>query len=177
MWVRTHLSTERYYLNLQNVLLIKRLNSSLAITKKRFVSFLPATIFQIWRIYLLSRKLLDTVYFQQVLSCLFCALVSHCRRNESLLCSDPQCCNYVKLSQEWDRCFLDSDNPGVYGQRRRWMECRKGKWGKGANSGLKSCRCMQCSLLDVFCARLLGSLWSKMPNLPGDLLETSLLVQ
>lgn len=111
MWVRTHLITERYCSNLHNILLIKRLNSALAIAKKRFVLFLPATIFQIWRIYLLSRKLLDTVYFQQVLSCLSCALVSHGRKNESLLCSDHQCYNYVKLSQEWEKWFLDSESP------------------------------------------------------------------
>lgn len=93
-----------------------------------------------------------------MLSCLSCALVSRCRKKESLLCSDHQCYNYVKLRQEWDKFFLDSENPGVCGPGRKCMECRKGIWGKEVRSDLKACRCMQCSLLDVLCVRPLGFL-------------------
>ena len=80
LWMRAHLTTERYCLHLHSNLLINHLlNSALTIITNRFALLLPMTIFKHGRMYLLNRKLFVTVYFQQVLSCLSCALVSYCR--------------------------------------------------------------------------------------------------
>lgn len=136
--MRTHITTERYCLHLHSNLLIKQfLNPALTIIKNRFSLFLPATMFQNWRMYLLNRNLFVTVYFQQVFSCWSSTLVSHCRRKYSLLCSNCQCYSYVKLSQEDDRCFLDSKKIGIYGRSRKCLEYR---WnpGEGSKQWLKT---------------------------------------
>lgn len=105
-------------------------------------------------------KLFVTVYFQQVLSYLSCALASHCGI-KLLLCSSCQHYNYIKLSQECGRCFLDSKNVGIYCWNRKCIEYRQSP-GEGS-SGSKPCRCMQhSSILDGCYARLLVLLWSKM---------------